>query len=188
MLAEDRTRLGDRELVGRCQQGDTGAFRILYRRHHQKVRAMLYQLCGTQVLDDLVQEVFLRAWKGLPKMRQSAAFSTWLYRITWNVASDQRRRFALQRRDRAAIVASETDSAASAAPDLMQLHHQELVQQGLDALTPDQRLLIVLHDIEDVPQKDIAQILEIPVGTVKSRLFHARRALRDYLQQQGVQP
>ncbi|ERN40512.1 RNA polymerase sigma factor, sigma-70 family [Rubidibacter lacunae KORDI 51-2] len=188
MLAEDRTQASDRELVRRCQQGDTDAFRHLYRRHQQKVRSLLYQLCGGQVLDDLVQEVFLRAWKGLPKMRQAATFSTWLYRISWNVASDQRRKFALQRRDRAAIQSDRADVAATEAPDLMQLHHRELVQQGLDALAPEQRLLILLHEIEDVPHKEISKILGIPIGTVKSRLFYARRALREYLQQQGVYP
>ena len=79
----------DNDLVRKCLQGDRQSFRQLYRRHQQRVRSTLYQLCGPSCLDDLVQEVFMRAWKGLPKLRQTCEFSTWLYRISWNVASDQ---------------------------------------------------------------------------------------------------
>ena len=70
----------------------------------------------------------------------------------------------------------------------MQLHYQDLVQRGLRELSLEHRAVLVLHDLEDVPQKEVAQILDIPVGTVKSRLFHARDNLRQFLQQQGVQP
>ncbi|MEM1281554.1 MAG: sigma-70 family RNA polymerase sigma factor, partial [Cyanobacteria bacterium P01_H01_bin.152] len=82
----------DAKLIRRCLRGQKSAFQALYRRYQRPVRGTLFQLCGEAELDDLVQEVFLRAWKGLPKFRQSAQFSTWLYRITWNVATDRRRR------------------------------------------------------------------------------------------------
>lgn len=72
------------------------------------------------------------------------------------------------------------------APDLMDLHYQDLVQRGLANLSFDHRTILVLHDLEEVPQKEVAQILNIPLGTVKSRLFHARAAMRQFLQQQGV--
>jgi DNA-directed RNA polymerase specialized sigma24 family protein len=79
----------DELLVKRCVEGgDRQSFRLLYRRHQARVRQIIYQLGDPIALDDLVQEVFLRAWKGLPKFRQNAQFSTWLYRIAWNVASD----------------------------------------------------------------------------------------------------
>jgi len=135
-------------------------------------------------VDDLVQEVFLRAWKGLPKWQQKAKFSTWLYRITLNVAADQRQQFARARtqiQKLARTVASESD-----APSLENLHYQDIVQRGLANLSYDRRTVLVLHDLEEVPQKEVAQILGIPVGTVKSRLFHARAALRTFLQQEGV--
>ena len=72
------------------------------------------------------------------------------------------------------------------APDLMKMHYQDLVQRGLSNLSFDHRTILVLHDLEEVPQKAVAEILEIPLGTVKSRLFHARTALRQFLQAQGV--
>jgi RNA polymerase sigma-70 factor (ECF subfamily) len=177
--------LSDSYLTEQCLQGDQHSFRQLYKRYNQRVRATLYQLCGTSALDDLVQEVFLRAWKGLPQLRQTAQFSTWIYRITWNVACDQRRQFAQQRNFNTKLESQ--DLKQSPAPDLMQLHYQDLVRRGLEQLSLEHRAVIVLHDLEEVPQKEVAEILGIPVGTVKSRLFHARAAMRQFLQKQGVQ-
>ncbi len=180
----------DTELVLQCQQGNQQSFRQLYQRYQQRVRSTLYQLCGGEALDDLVQDVFLRAWKGLPQLRQASQFSTWLYRICWNVASDQRRRFAQQRSlnskfriDTGALPLQDTQVSRS--PDLMDLHYQDIVQRGLQQLSFEHRAVLVLHDLEDLPQKEVAQILGIAVGTVKSRLFHARMSLRQYIQQQG---
>ncbi len=175
----------DRELVQRCVNGDRATFSLLYRRHQQRVRGIVYQLGDAALLDDLVQEVFLRAWKGLPKFRQTAQFSTWLYRIAWNVAADQRQGAIRQRSQ--LLTLSQQASPAEGNSELMQLHYQDLVQRGLQHLSFDHRTVLVLHDLEEVPQKDIAEILTIPVGTVKSRLFHARTAMRQFLRQQGIQ-
>lgn len=185
----------ERELIGLCQRGDRQSFRLLYQRYQKRVRSTLYQLCGTTLLDDLVQEVFLKAWKGLPKLRKPKHFSTWLYRISWNVATDQRRKLAKGKEknnlkeklgskdplnfDRDLFNVQDT-------PDLMYLHYQDLVQRGLNNLSFEHRTVLVLHDLEDLPQKEVAAILDVPVGTVKSRLFHARNSLKKVLQQQGI--
>ena len=182
-------------LVQACLQGDSHAFKTLYQRHHHKVRSTLFQLCGSDGLDDLVQDVFLRAWKGLSKFRQSAQFSTWLYRIAFNVASDRRKVLAKMR---SRSVNVEEEQLANLADDaiaregysqagLNQLHYQDLMQRGLAKLSDDHRAVLVLHDLEEIPQKDIAEILAIPVGTVKSRLFHARSAIKKFLESQGVE-
>ncbi|WP_421659286.1 sigma-70 family RNA polymerase sigma factor [Leptothermofonsia sp. ETS-13] len=175
----------DHDLVQQCLRGDAQSFRLLYRRHQKWVRSILYQLCDASVLDDVVQEVFLRAWKGLPKFRQSAQFSTWLYRIAWNVASYHRQALA-QNRTRLQVIIQHTTTQQDA-PDVIHLHYQELVQRGLAQLSFDHRTILVLHDLEEIPQKEVAEILGIPVGTVKSRLFHARAAMRQFLQKEGVQ-
>jgi RNA polymerase sigma-70 factor (ECF subfamily) len=169
--------------VRRCQKGDRSCFRKLYQHYSPRVRSTLYQLCGSEALDDLVQEVFLRTWKGLPKLRQATQFSTWLYRISWNVATDRRRQFAQEYSHRERLTQALT--VRPNAPDLMHLHYQEVVQQGLQQLSFEHRVVLVLHDLEDIPQKEIAQILSIPLGTVKSRLFHGRASLRQFLEQQG---
>ncbi len=179
----------DSELVRQCQQRNQQSFRQLYLRYQQRVRSTLYQLCGAEGLDDLVQEVFLRTWKGLPQLRQVSQFSTWLYRICWNVASDERRKFAQQRAFNSKLKADAEgipfgNSSSAQTPDLMRLHYQDIVQRGLQQLSFEHRTVIVLHDLEDLPQKEVAQILGIALGTVKSRLFHARMSLRQYIEQQ----
>ncbi|MGF1539238.1 MAG: sigma-70 family RNA polymerase sigma factor [Pleurocapsa sp.] len=186
----------ERELILRCQHGDRDSFRLLYRRYQKRVRSTLYQLCGNAALDDLVQEVFLRAWKGLPNLQKIEYFSTWIYRISWNVATDRRRQLAKNRdftygiaklsHDDYEFNPKEHPSDVQDTPDLMRLHYQDLVQRGLDSLSFDHRCVLVLHDLEDLPQKQVAKILDIPVGTVKSRLFHARSCLKKFLQQQGI--
>lgn len=185
----------EQELILLCQQGDRECFRLLYQRYQQRVRSTLYQLCGKSSLDDLVQEVFLRAWKGLPKLKKTQYFSTWLYRISWNVATDKRRKLAKTREktsfneqyaDKDLLDYGESRSDVHNTPDLMHLHYQDLVQRGLNNLSFDHRSVLVLHDLEDLPQKQVAQILDIPVGTVKSRLFHARNSFKKFLEQQGI--
>lgn len=184
----------EQELILLCQRGDRESFALLYQRYQQRVRSTLYQLCGTASLDDLVQEVFLKVWKGLPKLKTAKYFSTWLYRISWNVATDRRRKLARGQEptslsdkfwEREQLNRSEFDRPSST-PDLMQLHYQDLVQRGLESLSFEHRAVLVMHDLEDLPQKQVADILNIPVGTVKSRLFHARNALRKFLEQQGI--
>jgi len=182
----------DNYLVGVCLQGHTQIFSQLYQRHQHKVRSTLYQLCGSDGLDDLVQEVFIRAWKGLAKFRQTAQFSTWLYRITWNVACDRRREFA-KKRSRHVDVADLTQvadlslSTSERSSELNKMHYQDLVQRGLSSMSLDHSSVLVMHDLEELSQKEIAEIVDIPIGTVKSRLFHARAALRKFLESQGVE-
>ena len=178
----------DKTLVELSRNGDRQIFRVLYRRYNQKVRSTLYQLCGETLLDDLEQEVFLKVWRGLPKLRNPDYFATWLYRICWNVATDQRRRFAKQQTTSLeALPESLPQFAAPQKAGLRSLHYQDLVQQGLQTLSLDQRAVLVLHDLKDLPQKEVSVILSVPVGTVKSRLHHARRSLRKFLEAQGVQ-
>ncbi|WP_293071900.1 sigma-70 family RNA polymerase sigma factor [Moorena sp. SIO4A5] len=192
--AAAKTTSTDTELVLQCQQGNQQSFRQLYRRYQQRVRSTIYQLCGAYALDDLVQEVFLRVWKGLPKLRQPSQFSTWLYRICWNVASDQRGKLQRQRAFNLQLPEDTADlplknAKSSYTPDLMQLHYQDIIQQAMQQLSLNHRAVLVLHDLEDVPQKEVAKILGIALGTVKSRLFHARTSLRKYIiQQQGEMP
>jgi len=181
----------DVDYIRICLNGNSQAFSQLYRRHAHKVRSTLYQLCGTDALDDLVQEVFMRAWKGLKSFRQTAQFSTWLYRITWNVACDRRRILAKVRANQVNI---EDDTQLENLPnlsqtpaELMRLHYQDLVHRGLDHLSEDHRSVLALHDLEELPQKEVAEILAIPIGTVKSRLFHARAAMRKFLESEGIE-
>lgn len=184
-VADGLPEMTDEKLVRSCLNGDRHSFRLLYRRHQHRVRQILYQLCDPVTLDDLVQEVFLRAWKGLSKFRQSSQFSTWLYRIAWNVAADRRHTLA-QDRSRLQTI-SYSIATQHEDPDMMQLHYQDLVRKGLSILSEEHRSVLVLHDLEELPQKEVAEILDLPVGTIKSRLFHARSKMRKFLEESGVQ-
>lgn len=199
VIAESKAVITDSQLVINCQNGDRLSFRELYRRYQQRVRASLYQLCGNDGLDDLVQEVFLRVWKGLPKLKEVDYFATWLYRITWNVATDQRRQLARNRLERfsfnqRSLEKGEEEEVNSLhnlsryedTPDIMRLHYQELIQKGLEILSLEHRVVLVWHDLEDIPQKDVAEILKLPIGTVKSRLFYARKQIRKFLEKEGA--
>ncbi len=183
---ENAAALTDAVLVQRCRVGDRQAFRFLYQRYQKRVRSTLYQLCGATTLDDLVQEVFLRVWRGLPALKRADQLSTWIYRITWNVAADQRRSFA-QQRSRQQTLWQQAVPESTTDLGLTHLHYQDLVQQGLATLSFEHRTVLVLHDLEEIPQRQIAEALGIPTGTVKSRLFHARAAMRRFLEQAGVQ-
>ncbi len=177
----------DTALVQAALKGNQQSFQLLYRRHQARVRAVLYRLCGADGLDDLVQEVFLRAWKGLGKFRQTAQFATWLYRIACNVAYDRRRAIA-QHRERYTTVSEEVlYGMGQGGEELQQMHYRHLVSQGLAQLSFAHRSVLVLHDLEELSQKEISAILGVPVGTVKSRLFHARSQMRQFLVSQGVE-
>lgn len=185
-IVDDHVEITDQELIQQCQLGNSSSFRILYRRYHNRVRATLYQLCGADMLDDLVQEVFLRTWKGLSKLRTLNYFSTWLYRITWNVANDRRKQFFKRRQEKEFLEDYSQLNSSLNQNELIQLHYQDLVQKGLQSLSFDHRAVLVLHDLEDLPEKEVATILNIPLGTVKSRLFNARKSIRKFLEKQGV--
>lgn len=174
----------DRPLIEQCLAGHPKGFRELYQRHQQRVRSLLFQLCGAVALDDLVQEVFLRAWKGLKGLKHEAKFSTWLYRIAWNVACDYRRQLATRKSRHQQYL--DQQQPFTTAPDLRQLHYEDLVQRGLATLPLEYRSILVMHDLQGLPQKEIAEILNIPVGTVKSRLFRARGSLRTFFTEAGV--
>lgn len=174
----------DQALIQGCLRGSTQSFRVLYRRHQARVRSTLISLCDPEVLDDLVQDVFVRVWKGLPKMEGRAKFTTWLYRITWNVAADYRRS-AAQKRTRWQSLTHQLPNQ-STAPNWQHLHYQDVIKRGMTQLSFEHRSVMVLHDLQDLPQQEIAEMFDIPVGTVKSRLYHARAALRKFLQQEGI--
>ncbi len=193
LLADDSSGVADSDLVRNCQRGDKNSFRVLYQRYNNKVRATLYKLCGSELLDDLQQEVFLKAWKSLSQLRNPQYFSTWLYRICWNVACDQgssRKREEKRHQARIHQVKQSLEYNLARSnnnhQELLKLHYQELVARGLQHLSLDHRAVIVLHDLEDLPQQEIAEILSIPVGTVKSRLFKARKNLRQFLEKEGI--
>jgi RNA polymerase sigma-70 factor, ECF subfamily len=173
--------IGDAECVRRVQQGDTDSFEILVRRHQRTIFNLVYRLLGDyDEAAEVAQEVFLSAYKSIGQFRGDANFSTWLYRIGLNHASTRRKSLNNTQQRHVALDGTEViaDGVADPAKSFEHKEIQQQVQQALNRLDPADARIILLRDLQDVPYEDVAEMLDIPVGTVKSRLHRARQALK----------
>ncbi len=186
----------DRDLVARAQAGDTRAFEELVRRHQRWVFTLAFRMVGDGAeAEDLAQEVFLKAYRGLGGFRGAARFSTWLHSIASHHclnALETRSRQPLYRRERERPgEAGEVDpptrlerlpnGTPRADAVLEQQDRARLVQAALTRLSPDHRLIVVLRDIQGMSYEAIAESLGIELGTVRSRLHRARMELKELL-------
>jgi RNA polymerase sigma-70 factor (ECF subfamily) len=179
----------DREAVRRVQAGDTEAFEPLVEKYKRKVFRLAYQVLRDQEEAlDVAQEAFVKAFRALPAFKGDSAFYTWLFRITMNVALDRKR----QRAARAKSLGTEDvppeeweRTATTTDPDpedvATSVERRERIRKGLDSLSENHRAIIILSDIEGLQYREIAEVLGIPMGTVMSRLHHARKRLREIL-------
>ncbi len=175
-------------LVSRAAAGDAEAFRALVELHQCRILAFLRRLCGCpeQALD-LAQETFLSAHRHLGSFRQESRFSTWLHSIALNHARGAgRRRRVVHSLDAVTADGSRMipEPAAAAAPASARLEHADLarkINEALDRLDDRYREVIVLADMQDATYEEIAETLEIPIGTVRSRLHRGRLELRSLL-------
>jgi len=171
-------------LVTRAQQGDRGAFGELVSIHYTGVIQVVYHLCGnTQIAQDAAQETFLRAWQHLPGYHHQGTLRSWLYRIAVNAALDMLRRESklISEHVDDLPLADETPGPEAA---LVAGERAVLVQQAVNALPPASRTVLVLREYQRMSYQEIAATLDIPVGTVMSRLNYARSQLRARLEPQ----
>lgn len=175
--------IGDAECVRRVQQGDTDSFEVLVRRHQKVVFNLVYRLLGDyDEAAEVAQEVFLSAFKSIHQFRGEASFSTWLYRIGLNHASTRRKSLNNRHADHIPLDGTEiANNSIDPARNIEQKEIQQRVQQALNSLDPEDARIILLRDLQDMPYEDVAEMLDIPVGTVKSRLHRARLALKTRL-------
>lgn len=178
--------IGDAECVKRVQRGDVDSFEVLVRRHQKATFNLVYRLLSDyDEAAEVTQEVFLSAFKSIQQFRGDANFSTWLYRIAFNHASTRRKGLQIAQQRHVPLDGRELigDSGSFSDPEqiIEKREIQQRVQQALNRLHKDDAAIIVLRDLQDAPYEDVAQTLDIPVGTVKSRLHRARRALRELL-------
>jgi RNA polymerase sigma-70 factor (ECF subfamily) len=178
----------DAELVASWQAGDLGAFERLVRRHERRVFRLLYRMLGTrEEAEDATQDVFLSLHRHGRRFRRESRFSTFLYRVAANAALNRRRSLgrARARVEELGRRHELGDEGPSAAPDPESALHgariQQAVQQALQELPRDLRMAVVLFDLEGRPYKEIAEVLGVPEGTVKSRIHRGRSALRESL-------
>lgn len=190
----ERTLDPDSSLVARCLRGDDSAWEDLVRTNTRKVYALCYRFTGSgSEAQDLTQEVFLRVFKTIKSFRSDeGSFSTWLSRVTRNLLIDHYRR---TRQDRVTDsieeqlpVMEEEGAAASARPDqaLAGREASEILQATLQKLSPDLREAVILRDLQEMEYREIAQVLGIPEGTVKSRINRGRAELARLLRKQKL--
>ncbi|MEZ4454222.1 MAG: sigma-70 family RNA polymerase sigma factor [Nannocystaceae bacterium] len=174
--------LEDADLVVLAGQGrDARAFPELILRHQGKVRALLFRLAGNHSLaDDLAQEAFLRAYRSLAGFEGRARFSTWIYRIAYNVYLNHRARTRVH-----AALPRSFESVAAAPESAMSPSRFDLrcdLEAALLTLAEHYRSVIALYYLEDASYSEIAEILDIPIGTVRTRLRRAKELLRESMQ------
>ncbi len=160
--------------IARARTGDEAAFRWFLGQYRTRVlRLAAHVLRRGDEAEDVAQEAFVRAFQRLPEFRGSGPFSSWLFQITVRLCLD-RRRSARWEREVPEACAPTAASAPTSSPDT-----QLLIETLLDKLTPPMRAALVLREIEGLDYDEIAQTLQIPVGTVRSRLYAARAQFRD---------
>lgn len=145
-------------------------FEDLYKEYHPLVRSIVRKYCSQNDVDDLVQEAFLNIWKGLSNFRGESSLKTWIGKIACHAAINHVR---TEKR----IPLKERLSESAPSVELPDITSHRLVRNALGGLSSDHRLALVLHSIGGYRVGDIALLLQVPTGTVKSRLFHAREKL-----------
>jgi len=171
----------DRELVDACRRGDEAAFQELVARYKDLVFALIARTVPDRSrAEDLAQDVFLRIHRGLPYFRGEARLSTWIYRIVANVCLQQgdRKPQAISLDDDRARV----KTPAAADRRFSDFEQRERVEKAIARLPANYRLLIAAHYLEGVQYEDLAEALQLPLGTVKTQLYRAKRQLRHLLE------
>jgi RNA polymerase sigma-70 factor, ECF subfamily len=184
----------DETYVLLCQKGDTDAFEVLVERHQRRMLNLAYRMLGDyDEACEVVQEAFLSAYRAVRSFRRESTFSTWLYGIVVNQArnrikqSENRLRHETRSIDdpvemeRGSVSRQVPDCGESAAEELEKKEVERKVQECIGSLEGEYREVLVLRDIQGFSYEEIGDMLKLPEGTVKSRLFRARAALKERL-------
>lgn len=180
------------DLVKRCQSGDELAWEVLVRQHQGQVCAIAYGYVGEQdEARDLAQDIFVRVYENLASCADPERFQYWLTRIARNACIDHLRRRKV-RPPRQDIPAEEmvtlSDGRSTPEDDWVRSNRQKLVYRAMQSLSEINREIILLKDIQDLPLDEIAEMLDLPVGTVKSRSSRARVELAQVITSLGQGP
>lgn len=180
--------LPDGDLVFKAQQGDVHAFDTLVERYHSKIYGLTYNMTSNREdAEDLTQEVFVKAFEALPRFKGKSSFYTWIYRIAVNKTINYRKK---RNRKRAVsldqfdqeIKTDEVyhDLTAKGSPlrSLSLTELQKKLNEALQNLSEKHRTVVVMHDMQGIPHEEIAKVVGASVGTVRSRLFYARRQMQ----------
>ena len=173
-------------LISRARGGDRDAFGELVEQYRDNVYRLAYRMCGNAYdADEAAQEAFVAAWRALPNFRGDAKFSTWLYRLTTNAAIDVMRREKRHQTVGDGEMVDLADDADSPQETVERTEQQEAVQKALATLSEEYREVLLLRYMEELDYAEIAEVLQLPSGTVKSRINRAKAALKTALLKSG---
>ena len=188
MDQQDQSRREDEELVARAQTGDSTAFDTLLVKHSPRLYALVYNMTANHDdTDDLLQDIWAKAYRSIGGFRGQSQFSTWMHSIaanmTINFLKKRGRRWTMNLDDLDSGILQDkefTELQAASTPvreaDLGEM--QEKINEAIQELTPDHRAVVTMFDIQGMPHADIAKVLGISEGTVRSRLFYAHKQLQ----------
>ena len=172
------------QLITQAQNGDRNAFSELVRIHSKGVLNVVYRMCGDMLIaEDAAQETFIRAWQNLPSYRPQTPFRNWLYRIAFNAGMDMLRKEKRILPDDIEDM-NLTDGQLGIESMVSQQERTTLVQKAILSLPDASRAVLVLREYEGLSYQEISSTLDIPVGTVMSRLNYARNLLKTKLKPQ----
>lgn len=177
----------DAQLVIASRNGDQDAFALLVQYHQRRVFNLVYRMLQDyEEANEVTQDAFLAAWQGLPSFRGDASFATWLYRIAYNCCLKQ---LDLRKRDKnlqSALQLEQTvgqrDVDVQANEELEARDRQAVVREHLSNLPAKYRMVLVLRHLQEMTYEEMAEILKMPIGTVKTHLFRARNLLKERLE------
>jgi len=189
--AVSSTRAEEEIIIRRVQKGDFSAYDELVRRYQERIYATVYHMTSNhEDANDLTQEAFIKAYHALKSFKGGSSFYTWVYRIAVNKTIN----FLKQRKNRSAMSLNDLDFSAEKDPDLVALisdktprrdaalsELQKKLNEAMQKLSDQHRLVVTLHDVQGLAHEEIAAIMDCNVGTVRSRLFYARQQLQGYL-------
>ncbi len=158
-------------------------FQTIYEDYSSLVRAVVFQIVGSEHLNDLVQETFVKIWKNRVHFKSHSNIKTWIYRIAVNTALD----FTRSRRRNPDSAVEDVDFVIDLEKSAeTKLSTHELIQLGLRSLSEDHRVIIILSFLQEQSISEISKILDVSEGTVKSRLFHAKKEFLSFLESKGA--
>jgi len=185
-------------LVRACQEGDQTAFNLLVWRWEKPLFNFTYKYVGdAHLAQDLVQETFVRMLRSIRGYEHRAAFSTWLYRIAINLCKDHLRKkklpmvslqdyYTTSSGDQVCVQDRVADEGAWSDETMAASRNQEMVRRLLAGLPDEQRIVILMKEYQALTFREIAEILDIPSGTVKARLYRGLRTMREQLERSGI--
>ena len=183
--------LNDLKFIRDLKRGEPEAYKKLYDEHVSKIGRIAKSYLGVDDVEDVIQEVFIKVYKNIKKFRGDSALSTWIYRITVNVCKDMLAKKHRKKEILTSFGLEEDDEKTFPEPveetrpsdEFLKEVSSEEIRRAIDSLSQEDRLLITLREIEEMRYAEIADVVEKPIGTVKSKLHYARERLKDILEE-----